>query len=178
MLFCGVVANAQMPNFFGGAESTSVTPKAVPVEKVGITSDKAIASGTYEGQAATPGSPSVPQYDPGMDNHLKAPPVGMETGLLGLPVSKVEERLRFQGAKNHSYAFGKYSRLTFSVYLVTLYFDKERRVGGFSVEPRKPYKTVEPEARRFFMETFLKDSDLSKFNVVMAADRLEVRYSP
>lgn len=102
----------------------------------------------------------------------------MEIGLFGMPVSKVEELLRYNGAKNHSYAFGKYSRMVFSVYLVTLYFDRERRLGGFSVEPRHPYKTVEPGAREFFMETFLKGADLSKFAVTMASDRLEIKYLP
>ncbi len=125
-----------------------------------------------------PAGPAVPKYDPYMDNHLKAPEADKPVGLFGLPVKQVEDMLKFQGAKNHSYAFGKYSRLTMSAYLVTIYFDKQRKVGGFLIEPRQPYKTVAPGAREFFLDTFLKGADMSKFAVKMSSDRLEVTYAP
>ncbi len=132
-------------------------------------------AGTTVQQAS---GPYVPNYDPYMDNHMRAPETDKPVGLFGLPVKQVEDMLKYQGAKNHSYAFGKYSRLTMSVYLVTIYFDKQRKVGGFLIEPRHPYKTVAPGAREFFLDTFLKDADPSKFAIKMASDRLEVTYNP
>ena len=185
----------QMPNFFGTPAGTPTTsggaakptvpvagdPKAAPVTPGG---EKTPTGG--DGKPTQPEQPAqqqpagtvIPKYDPYMDNHLKAPEADKPVGLFGLPVKQVEDVLKFQGTKNHSYAFGKYSRLTMSVYLVTIYFDKQRKVGGFLVEPRQPYKTVAPGAREFFLETFLKGADLSKFAIKMASDRLEVTYAP
>ncbi len=186
----------QMPNYFG-------TPAGAPAASGGAAkSPSSTASGDAKTTAAPtggektttggggkpaqpqqttqqqPAGPVVPKYDPYMDNHLKAPDADQPVGLFGLPVKQVEDMLKFQGAKNHSYAFGKYSRLTMSAYLVTIYFDKQRKVGGFLIEPRQPYKTVAPGAREFFLETFLKGADLSKFAIKMASDRLEVTYAP
>lgn len=186
----------QMPNYFG-------TPAVAPAASGGAAkSPSSTASGDAKTTAAPtggektttggggkpaqpqqttqqqPAGPVVPKYDPYMDNHLKAPDADQPVGLFGLPVKQVEDMLKFQGAKNHSYAFGKYSRLTMSAYLVTIYFDKQRKVGGFLIEPRQPYKTVAPGAREFFLDTFLKGADLSKFAIKMASDRLEVTYAP
>ncbi len=113
-----------------------------------------------------------------MDNHLKAPPQGQEIGAFGLPVGKVEELLRANGAKNYSYAFGKYSRMAISAYIVTIYFDRSRLVGGIAVEPRPPYKTIEPEARKFFMDLFLNNADLSNFETNISSARFELKYKP
>ncbi len=190
----------QMPNFFGtpaGAPTTSggatkppSSPapgdvKAMPAsgggEKTTTGGDGKPLPQQSPQQAPAqqqPAGPVIPKYDPYMDNHLRAPEADKPVGLFGLPVKQVEEMLKFQGAKNHSYAFGKYSRLTMSVYLVTIYFDKQRKVGGFLIEPRHPYKTVAPGAREFFLETFLRDADPSKFAIKMASDRLEVTYNP
>lgn len=186
----------QMPNFFGTPAGTPTTsggtakPPSVPAAGDAKTApvtpggEKTPTGGdgkpTQPEQPAQqqPAGPAVPKYDPYMDNHLKAPEADKPVGLFGLPVKQVEDMLKFQGAKNHSYAFGKYSRLTMSAYLVTIYFDKQRKVGGFLIEPRQPYKTVAPGAREFFLETFLKGADLSKFAIKMASDRLEVNYAP
>ncbi len=187
----------QMPNFFGTPAGTPTTsggaakPPSSPTSGDAKTTPAPAGGGevTTTGGGDKPAQPQqpaqqqptgpvVPKYDPYMDNHLKAPDADGPVGLFGLPVKQVEEMLKFQGAKNHSYAFGKYSRLTMSVYLVTIYFDKQRKVGGFLIEPRQPYKTVAPGAREFFLETFLKGADLSKFAIKMASDRLEVTYAP
>ncbi len=192
----------QMPNYFGtpaGAPTTSggtAKPPSSPTSGDAKTTaaptggEKAPTGGDgkpvqpqqpqqpQQPAQQQPTGPVVPKYDPYMDNHLKAPEADKPVGLFGLPVKQVEDVLKFQGAKNHSYAFGKYSRLTMSAYLVTIYFDKQRKVGGFLIEPRQPYKTVAPGAREFFLDTFLKGADLSKFAIKMASDRLEVTYAP
>lgn len=135
-------------------------------------------TGGIKQTAGQPASSSIPVYDPSMDNHLKAPEHSERTGLFGLTVKQVEDALRFQGAKNHSYAFGKYSRMTFSAYLITIFFDRDRKVGGFLIEPRAPYKSIEPNAREYFMQTFLKGADLSRFAITVANDKLEVKFVP
>ena len=188
----------QMPNYFGtpapsgGAAQPPSSPASGDAKTTSATTggDKAPTGGDakpaqpqskpqpQQSAQQQPAGSVVPKYDPYMDNHLKAPESDKPVGLFGLPVKQVEDVLKFQGAKNHSYAFGKYSRLTMSAYLVTIYFDKQRKVGGFLIEPRQPYKTVAPGAREFFLETFLKGADLSKFAIKMASDRLEVTYAP
>jgi len=134
------------------------------------------------GQTATPTQRVFegPMYDPHMDNHLKSPEKGKEIGLFGHPIRSVEDHLRFLGAKNHSYAFGKYSRMTLSVYLITLLFDKERRLGGVKIEPRPPYKTIGPEARKFFLDVFTGGAGaqaLNEFSMEIAGNRLELNYT-
>ncbi len=193
---------AQMPDFFnsgaglssGGAKTTAAknasansstssgsTSNTAGSEKTTGTGGSAktqAQTGGMQQPATQPASSGVPVYDPAMDNHLKAPAHSEKTGLFGLTVKQVEEALRFQGAKNHSYAFGKYSRMTFSAYLITIFFDRERKVGGFLVEPRAPYRSIEPNARDYFMQTFLKGADLSKFAITVASDKLEVKFTP
>lgn len=199
---CSNLLSAQMPNFYGSptpspappstsipsssASGQTLPPNAkTPEATTGASTSGGTGTGTGGGvsptPAPTPTPPAgqvVPTYNPAMDNHVKAPVANSGTGLFGLPVKQVEDALRFQGAKNHSYAFGKYSRMVFSAYLITIFFDRERKVGGFSIEPREPFKTVEPGARDYFMQTFLKGADLSKFAITMASDRLEVQYAP
>ncbi|HAE37508.1 MAG TPA: hypothetical protein DCG57_02580 [Candidatus Riflebacteria bacterium] len=165
--------SAQMPNFF------APPPTPAPVARPVASPAPAPVTEPVKTPASEPGQPlpyKESVYDPAMDNHLKAPSQDQQVGLFGLPISRVENMLMANGAKKHSYAFGKYSRLTLSVYLVTVYFDRDRLVGAFSVEPRPPYKTVEPDARQFFMEMFLKDADLSRFEANIASSRLEVKY--
>jgi hypothetical protein len=133
--------------------------------------------GGQGGGAARPATASGPGklvYDAAMDNLLMSP--AEPIGLFGLPVREVESILRTYGARPYSYAFGKYSRMTFSVYLITLRFDRHRRLGAISVEPRPPFSDLESSAREFFMRLFLQGGNLSRFNTVIAGNRLEIRY--
>ena len=165
-----------MPNFFEQPPAPVAQP-ALPATSVTLApASEPVKTTPTETPLLQPFKENV--YDPAMDNHLKAPLPDNQIGLFGLPIGKVENLLLANGAKKHSYAFGKYSRLTLSVYMVTVYFDRDRLVGAFSVEPRAPYKTVEPEARKFFFDLFLKDADLSQFEANIANSRLEVRYKP
>jgi len=160
---------AQMPNFFGKPAGLPATTPPVPVA-----SSPAVAPAESSPAATT----TTSLYDPMMDNHMKAPPAGQEIGAFGMPVSRVEDMLRANGAKNYSYAFGKYSRLVISAYIVTIYFDRARAVGGISVEPRPPYQTIEPEARAFFLDMFLNGADLTHFETNISSTRLELKYMP
>lgn len=132
------------------------------------------------GQTASPTQPhpgfSMNKYDPYLDNHLRSPDPAAKMGLFGQPIKAVEEMLRQYGAKNYSYAFGKYSRMTMSAYIITMYFDRERRLGGISIEPMPPYKFLGPNARNFFTELFGEGADMSKFESIVSATRFEMRY--
>lgn len=190
-LICADNLCGQMPNYFGTPASPSSTSQPAAT---GLNSTEKPATSGLVGTAGKPesgapasasgtASPTSPKnmgplYDPSMDNHLKAPETGGEIGLFGRPIGEVEENLRFLGGKNHSYAFGKYSCMTLSVYLVTLYFDRDRKLGGFAVQPRPPYKVIGPDARKFFMDIFVAGGDLSKFETKIAAEKLEIRYAP
>jgi hypothetical protein len=165
---------AQMPNFFG-KPAEPAKPAASPTVPTTPGGESSPAT-TPAPASPTTGLTSDSLYNPTMDNHLKAPPPGKEIGAFGLPVSRVEDLLRANGAKNYSYAFGKYSRMVISAYIVTIYFDRARIVGGVSVEPKPPYQTIEPEARKFFMDLFLKNGDLSNFEVNISSTRFELKY--
>ncbi len=170
MLLSGHVSvQAQMPNFFG---------KPSEPAKPAITAPVASGAAVVKPPARPTASMSISLYDPMMDNHLKAPPAGQEIGVFGMPVNTVEQMLRANGAKNYSYAFGKYSRMVISAYIITIYFDRSRTVGGISVEPRPPYQTIEPEARSFFIDLFLNGADLSSFETNISSTRLELKYKP
>lgn len=112
------------------------------------------------------------QYDPSMDNRLKAPS-GPE-GLFGRSIFEVERLLRTYGARPYSYAFGKYSRMSFSVYFLTLLFDRNRKLGGVIVSPKPPFTKVEPQVQQFLLKVFLASADLSKFQTVLGPNRLEI----
>lgn len=176
--FIGAELRGQMPSFFGTPPVTAPAPKQPPTSApVNPSAEKDLPQGSSPASSAIR-LPGIPLYDPTMDNHLKSPAMGKEIGLFGKPIKEVEEYMRFLGAKNHSYAFGKYSRMTLSIYLVTLYFDRERKLGGFAVEPRPPYKVIGPDARKYFLEVFVGENDLSRFDSVFASGRLELRYVP
>ncbi len=112
------------------------------------------------------------QYDAAMDNRLKSPP-GPE-GLFGRSILEVERQLRSYGARPYSYAFGKYSRMTFSVYFLTLMFDRYRRLGAVIVSPKPPFTQVEPQVQQFLLKIFLASADLSKFQTILGQNRLEI----
>ncbi|MDN5279144.1 MAG: hypothetical protein PWR01_3109 [Clostridiales bacterium] len=135
------------------------------------------ASGTVQPPKKVPEF-GMNKFDPYLDNHLRAPALSDKTGLFGMPIRDVENLLREYGAKNYSYAFGKYSRMSISAYVITMYFDRERKLGGVSIEPMAPYKIIGPDARKFFLDLFLKSGDMSKFKSIISASKLELRYSP
>ncbi len=112
------------------------------------------------------------QYDPSMDNRLTSP--ASPQGLFGRPILEVERLLRAHGARPYSYAFGKYSRMTFSVYLITLLFDRERKLGGVVVSPKPPFTQVEPQVQQYLMKVFLPQGDLTGFQTILGRHRLEI----
>ncbi len=119
---------------------------------------------------------TIKVFDPFLDNHLKAPPDGIKVGKFGLKIKEVETQLREMGAKNHSYAFGKYSKMILSSYLITLNFDVNKRLGMVEVEPKPPLKTVEPKAREFFIKFFTEGADLSQIGIVVNPEILELKF--
>lgn len=119
---------------------------------------------------------SIKVFDPFLDNHLKAPPDGIVVGKFGQRIKEVESELREIGAKNHSYAFGKYSKMVLSSYLITLNFDVNKRLGMVEIEPKPPLKTVEPKAREFFIKFFTEGADLSQIGIVVNPEILELRF--
>lgn len=129
----------------------------------------------HPGMIATAGTSfRMDVYNPEMDNFLQAP--RLPIGLFGRSVKDVEGIIKSLGGKPYSYAFGKYSRMTLSVYLVTLLFDRERRLGAVRIDPRPPFVQVEGKARAFFLKMFLHQADLTQFHVVMAPEYLEIAY--
>jgi hypothetical protein len=185
LLFCLFIlclgSNAQVlaqTQFFG----TPTPPAAEKKPETPAPAAGGAAAGTKGGGAVASGTKpvkrgfTVPVYDPYMDNHLSSPV--KKIGLFGEDIRDVEKTLKKYGAKSYSYAFGKYSRMSFSIYLVTMYFDKARKLGGVSISPKLPYKKVEPGAKSFFLELFLGKNDISEFRTLFADDRLELRYFP
>ncbi|HEY9070933.1 MAG TPA: hypothetical protein VIV61_11815 [Candidatus Ozemobacteraceae bacterium] len=134
-----------------------------------------VASPTVRPPSATIASGALAGYDPFMDNHLSAPVAAQ--GMFGRPVKEVERVFRAYGAKPYSYAFGKYSRLQLSVYLVTILFDRNRNVGEIQVEPRPPYKVIEPTARSFFLQLITRDTRPDEFETIMTPAKLSIKYA-
>lgn len=166
------------------AQFPTAPPVAEPTPKVeqprgpdGRFIAKETASGSAPVQQTQPEF-KMNKYDPYLDNHLEAPAQGEIIGLFGMPIKDVEAVLRQYGAKNYSYAFGKYSRMALSAYVITMYFDREKRLGGVAVEPKAPYNAIAPGARKFFKDLFLKGGDISRFRTIIAGNRLEMRYYP
>jgi len=117
---------------------------------------------------------SLMPYDPILDNHLKAPSKPM--GLFGRPIKEVEQILKTFGAKPYSYAFGKYSRMCFSVYVLTLNFDRYRKLGTVEIEPIPPFSKVEPQAQAFFSRLFLSGADLGQFSTSIQPMKMLIAY--
>ncbi len=116
----------------------------------------------------------VMPFDPLFDNSLKAPKKQM--GLFGRQISQVEKYLKELGAKAFSYTMGKCSKMVFSVYLVSLSFDKFRRLGSVRIDPIPPFSQIDPAARGFFQELFLTGVDLTQFRTVFAGGYIEIEY--
>lgn len=157
-------------------------PPAQPAPKPAAAAPKAEAEKkeavAQPAQEQVPAAAGVNKFDPYMDNFLRAPDPADKLGLFGKPIKEVEGTLREYGAKNYSYAFGKYSRMSLSVYIITMYFDRNRRLAGISVEPRPPYTKIAPDARKFFMDVFLSESSLSRFKALISNEKLELKYNP
>ena len=160
-----------IPTFFGapptraaGTEEPSSPTKA----------ETKPGQGAMKGTASGPIPLPMDHYDPAMDNHLPTP--ATPEGLFGRPIRDVEKILRNLGAKRQSYAFGKYSRMSLSVYTITLFFDRERKLGMMTAEPRPPFAEIEPKARQFLLDVFLKSADMRLFRTTIAKDRLQISY--
>lgn len=115
-------------------------------------------------------------YDPFMDNRLPAP--SAPQGVFGLPVKDVERMLRAYGAKPFSYAFGKESRMLLAAYLVTIRFDRSRRVGGIIIEPKAPVRTIGASAQAFFTQVFLSGIDPSLFRTLITPEKISILFEP
>jgi hypothetical protein len=167
------------PNTSGGAQQAAPSvarPSVGSVEVIGgggqaIGSE---AAGAVETEGPAGGGVFV--YDPYLDNHLRAPEKPLGTSLFGLRVSEAESIWRDEGARNNSYAFGKYSRLRLSKYLIELSFDKDKRVGAVKVSPVKPYTSLPPKAREYFMQIIMGDADVSHFKLSIASHELDIKY--
>ncbi len=155
------------------------------------------SSGSSQGSSSTPGSSGsqgssggqgsgssssgtqstgIKTFDPFLDNHLKAPPDGITVGKFGRTIKQVEDELRLMGAKNYSYAFGKYSKMILSSYLITLSFDVNKRLGMVEVVPKPPLKTIEIKAQDFFIKLFTEGADMSQVGILLSSNKLELKF--
>lgn len=116
----------------------------------------------------------IQHYDPFLENKLRSP--NKREGMFGLLVKEVENYLISLGAKPYSYAFGKYSRLKFSVYMITMLFDKNRKLGGLIVTPIPPFRKIEYKFKEFIIKTFLSGADISKFETIITNNKIEIWY--
>lgn len=168
------------PSFFPAPEITTprATAEALRLERLEQQQQQQQQTQTRDAPqlpaSEATGFEAVP-YDPSMDNHLKAP-ADKTIGMFGMPVREAETILKNYGAKSFSYAFGKYSRLSLASYIVTLHFDRQRKVAGISITARPPFTRIEAKAREFFLELFLDGNDLSSFDTIMSGDLLELKY--
>lgn len=121
-------------------------------------------------------SGALAPYDPFMDNRLAAP--ATPQGVFGLPVKDVERILRAYGAKPFSYSFGKQSRMLLAAYLITIEFDRSRRVGGIVIEPKAPVRSIGTNAQAFFSQLFLSGIDPSKFRTIITPEKISIMFEP
>ncbi|MBF0501564.1 MAG: hypothetical protein HQM09_15605 [Candidatus Riflebacteria bacterium] len=172
----GAQLNAQLP-VVNIPSYNGFPPAFVPVaDGASATSLKASTSGaTASGTSKQNITPSI-NYDPALDNHLAAPATPI--GLFGCPIQEVERELSRFGARPYSYAFGKYSRFTLSVYLLTLYFDRARRLGKVEIVPKPPFSVVEPFAQKELLAIFLKGSSLESLKLEVGKGTFIISYSP
>ncbi|HQG29863.1 MAG TPA: hypothetical protein PLY73_15025, partial [Candidatus Ozemobacteraceae bacterium] len=147
-------------------------PPTAPADQQ-VTSASVSASVPYSPRIA---SGALLPYDPFMDNRLLAPQ--KPQGVFGLPVKDVERMLRAYGAKPFSYVFGKESRMLLAAYLITIRFDRFRRVGGIIVEPKAPIRTIGTNAQAFFTQTFLSGIDPAMFQTVITPEKISILFEP
>ena len=136
------------------------------------------SGGSQGGGSSSGGSQStgIKTFDPFLDNHLKAPPDGITVGKFGRTIKQVEDELRLMGAKNYSYAFGKYSKMILSSYQITLSFDVNKRLGMVEIVPRPPLKTIEIKAQDFFIKLFTEGADMSQVGILLSSNKLELKF--
>ncbi len=137
------------------------------------------SSGSGQGSGSSSSgtqSTGIKTFDPFLDNHLKAPPDGITVGKFGRTIKQVEDELRLMGAKNYSYAFGKYSKMILSSYLITLSFDVNKRLGMVEVVPKPPLKTIEIKAQDFFIKLFTEGADMSQVGILLSSNKLELKF--
>ena len=174
--------SAQTPTMFRPPSLPALQQPQQPVQPPQQPTTPATEPATPATEPATQGggvqavASGVAHYDPNLDNRLFAPKI--PEGLFGMKIRDVEGVLRNYGAKPHSYAFGKHSKMTFSVYILTLYFDRERRLGRLEVAPRPPFSSIEPNARHFLMTLFLQGADVQQFRTIISPGKLEITYDP
>ncbi len=128
------------------------------------------------GSTTTSQPSGIKAYDPFIDNHLKAPPAGISVGKFGKTIKQVEDELRLLGAKNYSYAFGKYSKMILSSYLITLSFDVNKRLGMVEINPKLPLKSIESKAQEFFIKLFTEGADMSQVEIALSPNRLILKF--
>ncbi len=157
-------------------------PTTNPVSNTNASTPSSGGSGSSGGSSSSGSQPTTSQsngikaFDPFIDNHLKAPPAGISVGKFGKPIKQVEDELRLLGAKNYSYAFGKYSKMILSSYLITLSFDVNKRLGMVEINPKFPLKTIESKAQEFFIKLFTEGADMSQVEIVLSPNKLILRF--
>ncbi len=186
-IFCQINRNNARTNGRNNQANATANTQNKPNQS-GQSSQPSNTSNTSNGNGNTqqsgnggnqsPGSQSnnIKAYDPYLDNHLKAPPAGINVGKFGRTIKQVEEELRSMGAKNHSYAFGKYSKMILSSYLITLSFDVNKRLGMVEVTPKYPLKTVESKAQEFFIKLFTEGADMSQVGITLSSNKLVLKF--
>jgi len=157
---------AQLPSN-GGDSPASAIPAVAPLTAAASTVPAlkpraGVASG------------SLASFDPFMDNHLAAPSVPQ--GVFGMHVREVEKILRAYGAKPHSYAFGKQSRMLLAVYMITIQFDRTRKVGAILIEPISPFKKIEASAQTFFTQLFMRNLHPGSFRTLITQEKISISY--
>ena len=154
---------------------SSSTPTSASTEP---SSGSSGSTGSSSGGGQSSGSQSsgIKTFDPFIDNHLKAPPDGINVGKFGRTIKQVEDELRLMGAKNHSYAFGKYSKMILSSYLITLSFDVNKRLGMVEISPKYPLKTIESKAQEFFIKLFTEGADMTQVGITVSSNRLVLKF--
>ncbi|MFZ2955339.1 MAG: hypothetical protein WA705_00385 [Candidatus Ozemobacteraceae bacterium] len=174
---------APPPETSGPKTPTSPSPSQSPSPESGIPgrSDSGTPTSPSSGFGTATGSSkagfsSGASYDAAIDNHLVAP--ANPIGLFGCPIRDVENELRRFGARPYSYAFGKYSRFTLSAYLLTLHFDRYRKLCKVDIEPKKPFSAVEPFAQKELMAIFLKGNSLESLKLEISKGALTISYVP
>ena len=170
--------NAFNPTFRGKSSKQNVSSSKSSDESNAVDQQTSSNEENSKSNGQSTTTPVLPTYDPFIDNHYKTPPEGFYVGKFGLPVKEVESNLISYGARKHSYAFGKYSKLVLSFYNITLYFDINKRLSSIEVEPKPPLPTIEDTAQDFFIHYFTEDGDMNQMSISISPKKLSIAYIP